>query len=317
MASSHPEKSTNVRHGIAALRGVVAVADRLSPRVAARLAVRSFLSPPRGARPAPEVALLAVATPLTVVRERHAIAAWSWGEGPTVLLVHGWGGRGTQLGALIPPLVNAGFRVVAFDATAHGDSDAHQLTLAHLAREVRAVADAAGGVEAIVAHSFGAAATTVALAQGLTARRVVYVAPVFGIEAAIDRFAAAAGLSARARTVFVAALADANQASALALDGRALAPAQTAALTVIHDVGDREVPFAEGAATVQALAGRAHGRDRGPRAPSYPRRPRRRRRDPRRAPRRRGAAPAARRRRADRSRAAGPRQPSPPRVSLT
>jgi len=33
-----------------------------------------------------------------------------WGKGPTVMLVHGWSGRGAQLGELVEPLVAAGDR---------------------------------------------------------------------------------------------------------------------------------------------------------------------------------------------------------------
>lgn len=255
MATAPAEKSTNVRNQMSTLRGVVSVADRLSPRVAARVALKTFLTPPRAARPDAEVALLAVGEPLTVLVDRKAIATWTWGEGPAVQLVHGWGGRGSQFGALVPALVNAGFRVVAHDAPAHGDTPGQVTTLGEMARIARAVADVAGGVEAVVAHSFGAAATTVALAHGLAARRAVYVAPVYRIRAAVDRFADAAGLSPRAAGLFVEGLTAAAHASPDALDGVALAPRQTAALTVVHDVGDREVAFTEGEGLAAAWPG--------------------------------------------------------------
>ena len=45
------------------------------------------------------------------------------------LLVHGWEGRGAQLGSLVGPLVEAGLSVVAFDAPAHGDSPGNRLYL--------------------------------------------------------------------------------------------------------------------------------------------------------------------------------------------
>jgi len=37
-------------------------------------------------------------------------------------MVHGWNGRGAQLGAFAPELVRVGFRVVTFDTPAHGRS---------------------------------------------------------------------------------------------------------------------------------------------------------------------------------------------------
>ena len=50
------------------------------------------------------------------------LAVWSWGDGPTAILLHGWGGRSDQLAAFVPPLLAAGFSVVAPDAPGHGDS---------------------------------------------------------------------------------------------------------------------------------------------------------------------------------------------------
>ena len=41
---------------------------------------------------------------------------------PAVYLVHGWGGWRWQLDPFVGPLVDAGFRVVAFDAPSHGGS---------------------------------------------------------------------------------------------------------------------------------------------------------------------------------------------------
>ena len=56
-------------------------------------------------------------------RRARRSAATSSATAPSVYLVHGWGGRGSQLAAFVEPLVAAGHRVVLFDAPSHGDSD--------------------------------------------------------------------------------------------------------------------------------------------------------------------------------------------------
>src|SRR5262249_57828229 len=83
----------------------------LAPALAARLAERLLTTPPRSRRPAAEIELLraARARPLQVGGRR--IETWVWGAGPTVLLVHGWGGPGAQLGALVAPLPARGVSV--------------------------------------------------------------------------------------------------------------------------------------------------------------------------------------------------------------
>jgi pimeloyl-ACP methyl ester carboxylesterase len=257
MASARTENSTNVR----LFKWAVEVADRVSPSLASELALRAFLTPSRAPRPERERALLEVAKPLPISAGGLPLAAWSWGERedgkprPTVLLVHGWAGRGAQLGQLVAPLVNRGRRVVTWDAPAHGDSPGRTTTLAQMAEVTRTVADRVGPIEAIVAHSFGGAASTIALARGMDVKRAVYVAPLFTIGATVDRFATGLGLSRAAATQFEQMLAHANMARRDDLEGRALAPAMTTPLLVVHDRDDKEVPYAEGVATVRKWPG--------------------------------------------------------------
>lgn len=236
-------------------RWAIDVADRVSPSLASELALRAFLTPPRVPRPDRERALLARATPLMLSAAGLPIAAWSWGSGPTVLLAHGWAGRGAQLGALVPALVERGHRVVTWDAPAHGDSPGQTTTLASMAEVLRTVAASVGPVEAVIAHSFGGAATTIALARGLAVARAVYLAPLFTIGKTVDRFVHGLGLSPAASTGFAHGLAHANLAASEDLEGRHLAPAMTTPLLVVHDRDDREVPYAEGVATVATWPG--------------------------------------------------------------
>src|SRR5215217_5542193 len=91
------------------------------PQGGARLALRLFLKPTRIPRPSSEKEFYETARKF---RLPSGIAAFQWGEeaDPLVMLIHGWNGRGTQLGAFAKPLVEKGYRVVALDGPAHGDS---------------------------------------------------------------------------------------------------------------------------------------------------------------------------------------------------
>ena len=122
--SAVPEKSTTVRPPLAAraLGAALRTADRVSPRLAAAWTERLFLTPRRHPVPARERDWLAGARWGELRLDGRRLPTWSWGEGPPVVLAHGWEGRGSQLGAFVAPLVAAGRRVVAFDAPAHGGS---------------------------------------------------------------------------------------------------------------------------------------------------------------------------------------------------
>lgn len=213
-----------------------------------------FLRPPPAARPPRERGLLDVADAATVLPD--GVRAWAWGHGPTTLVVHGWGGRGAQFAALVAALVERGRRVVAFDAPAHGDTPGAHATLDDFARATAAVAAWAGPLEAVVAHSFGAAATTIALGRGVVADRVAFVAPFFQLAVSLQRFAVHARLDAAGQAAFLAALTDANHGHGVdALDGTRLAPALRAPLLVVHDRDDREVSHRDGAAAAAAWPG--------------------------------------------------------------
>jgi hypothetical protein len=41
------------------------------------------------------------------------LAVTTWGQGPGVLLMHGWGGARAQMTGFVEPLLVAGYRVVA------------------------------------------------------------------------------------------------------------------------------------------------------------------------------------------------------------
>ena len=237
-------------------RAALQTAYLVSNDLGTTLAERLFTTPRHHTRPAREVSVLATARPLTIevtLRSPHwhgatrSIAAWRWGFGPTVLLVHGWEGRGSQLGAFVAPLVDAGMSVVAFDAPGHGDSPDQRLYLTDLADCIADVAKAVGPLHGIVAHSFGAAAVLLANARaGVVAPRNVMVSPNVLIDEAIRRFANLVGLDHIDRDALSRKLGDQSGVSidSLALDR--LAANRDEALLVIHDREDREVPFVHG-----------------------------------------------------------------------
>lgn len=60
------------------------------------------------------------------------------------------------MGRMVGPLVSAGFKVVAFDAPAHGESSGRTTDLVESASAIAAVAAHTGPLHAVLAHSFGA-----------------------------------------------------------------------------------------------------------------------------------------------------------------
>jgi pimeloyl-ACP methyl ester carboxylesterase len=259
LASGSTKNRTIVRsaNSVRLARAALQTAFVISEDLGAGLAEHMFVTPRRYARPERELAVLATARPQNFEvtlrspgrhRAKRSLAAWRWGFGPTVMLVHGWEGRGTQLGAFVQPLVEAGFSVVAFDAPGHGDSPDRQLYLTDLADCIADVAAQTGPLHAIIAHSFGAAAVLLAHARaGLDVPRTIFVAPNAIVDDAVVKFSRYLGLDDSDRAALEHRLVAHTGVdfSALALDR--LTAGRESALLVVHDRDDREVPFSQGA----------------------------------------------------------------------
>jgi len=259
VASAGPEKSTTGRanpgipFALRALRGGIGVLSRLSPGTASVIAERMFLTPKRRARPAAERQLLAKARRLELPTVHGQLAAWEWGdEGPRVLLVHGWEGRGAQLGALASPLIAAGFRVLTFDAPGHGDSPGERSSLFHFAVAVERAAEAFGPLHAIVTHSMGGAATLWASRHDPLATRLVTIAPPVDLRDFTAMFSKMLGFPEGVRVRLHKRLDARFGVPIEEVRAERLASAMQGPLLVVHDENDREVPIACGEAIARA-----------------------------------------------------------------
>jgi len=143
--------------GISVLRILFPVLAKLAPTMAAKIALKIFLTPPRHKEPTWEAHFSALATRTTILAESQQIVVYSWGGShKNILLCHAWGGRGTQLAKFIEPLVLAGYRVVAFDAPGHGRSSGKRTDMMEYSATIQALDQHFSGFDALIAHSFGA-----------------------------------------------------------------------------------------------------------------------------------------------------------------
>jgi pimeloyl-ACP methyl ester carboxylesterase len=184
--------------------------------------------------------------------EIAGMKAWSWGEGPIVLLVHGWNGRATQLGDFVAPLVERGYRVVAYDAFGHGDSPGTRISLPELASCIRAVADALGGVYGVIAHSMGGASTTLALSDGLQVERAVFISPPADPRVFLETFSNALAITDGVRAKLKRRVEQHIGVSIESMRADLLASSMRVPLLVVHDRNDKEVPVQGGQSIANA-----------------------------------------------------------------
>lgn len=228
--------------------------QRVAPPLASRVAARVFMTPPRHRRAHARWEELGDPTPFALEVHGETVRGVRLGHGPAVLLAHGWGGRGDQLAAFAPPLVEAGCSVVAFDGPAHGASTGRRTSMPELAEAISEVATRFG-VRAAIAHSLGGAAVALALHRGLPLDAVVLVAPPRTPIEFLDAFSTALGLRAGTREAVRARL---ERRVGVRMDELAVPRLATGLRTpalVAHDRADREVPWDDGAAIAEAWPG--------------------------------------------------------------
>ena len=182
------------------IRGVNGTLGRLAPEHIAGRMRRAFMTP-RNLPPRQwELPLLATAERITL---RFGLSALRWGQGPTVLMMHGWEGRPTQFAALIEALVAAGHTVVSLEGPAHGRSPGRQ---AHVALFARALLEAAAELpplRAVIGHSMGGASVLLALQWGLRTEAAVSIAAPAQLLGVLRGFAQRLGMPARAQAAFI------------------------------------------------------------------------------------------------------------------
>jgi pimeloyl-ACP methyl ester carboxylesterase len=183
------------------------------------------------------------------------------GDRPAVYLVHGWGGWRGQLEGFVGPLVEAGFRVVAFDAPSHGESGPGpegpgRSTILEFADALAAVVAANGPAHAVIAHSLGATAAAFAVGDGLEVGRMAFVAPMADPLPYTRTFAGRLGFGERVRTRLVARVERRVGTPMSAFDVPAMASrVATPPLLLVHDRQDTETGWSDSAAIAQAWPG--------------------------------------------------------------
>lgn len=204
----------------------------------------AFSTPERVPLSAQEKALLADAAEPPLRHEGIKLARWTLGQGPRVVLVHGWNSRGAHLLGFVGPLVEAGFSVTLFDLPGHGDSGGHAASVVHAGRALRAVMAATGEVHAVIGHSMGSAAALLAFAHGLQVRRSVHLAGPSSLTPMVKGLAAAHGLGPADAAAFAGWVEGFIGTRLAHVDLDRLQHGLSHPGLIVHDAEDRTVPIA-------------------------------------------------------------------------
>ncbi len=148
------------------LKAYLSFLDTFAPSIAAKR-VYEVMSNPRIKKLRDfENEVLDKALKKTIRFNQFEIQTYQWGslEDKTAFLVHGWEGQAGNFGGVVPVLLEKGYKVISFDAPAHGYSSKGATNMfeyialvSQLIREHQP--------QFVLSHSFGSIASAVALTE--------------------------------------------------------------------------------------------------------------------------------------------------------
>lgn len=257
--ASHYYRANPVARG---LRWALAISERVWPSLAERGALRLFGTP---------------LPPKWMHRRHPGLADWDaqpWpfeqasitlyrrrdeARGPTVLLLHGWGGHAGQMLPLARAIAQQGQQPVLMELPAHGRSRGRTSNLAQFARAIEyataRLQQEGHEVGAVVAHSLAANALAYAAARGLPVGRLVLLAPPASPHEYTRLFASVFGLSERTRAGLQQRVEAREGILMPQFEPHAVGPRVAVPTLIVHDRGDRINRFADAEAYRDAIAG--------------------------------------------------------------
>lgn len=107
------------------------------------------------------------------------LSVWKIGNGPSILFVHGWNGRGVQFQRFFQPSLDAGYSVIYYDAPAHGLSGGETTNYLEITESLKKIFDHEIGknIAGVVGHSLGTSAIINHMSRHQADIPVVLVAP--------------------------------------------------------------------------------------------------------------------------------------------
>lgn len=224
------------------------------PGIMGNYAYKIWFTPQRTKLPLQEVNAAQKAKASFIEVDGCKIRVWSWGEGPTVLFIHGWGGRGTQISSFIEPLNQKGFRVMSFDMPAHGESQGIQTNVFIIAKVLNQIVNQIDNFHGVITHSFGGIVLGHSFQSQAAPHCLVLICPPAVVHTALNKFSDTLKLpkaiqqyiSTRLKKDFGDDVFD-----RLSLVKNASIISQP--VLIVHDKDDDFVPYQDGEVLVNAL----------------------------------------------------------------
>lgn len=154
------------------------ILTKISPFLASRFGAKIFLTPFKYKLPKREKEM-----DQNSIQKDHIVPAidrkiiiYEYGKGTkTILLVHGWSGRGTQMAFMAKELVDKGYRIISFDAPAHGKAPGKMSMMPFFIESIHELEKLYGPFDGAIGHSLGGMSLLRACKEGFKTDKLVII----------------------------------------------------------------------------------------------------------------------------------------------
>ncbi len=179
-------------------------------------------------------------------------------QGPTVLLVHGWGSDSSSMIGFVKPLLALGFQVASLDAPAHGESAGNKTTMTRFVNAVGAAIKSLDNVQIVVGHSLGSIASVAAITRASpkhseAVKRLVLIAVPVSLSSVLERWSTNQQLPPAVIGKIYDRLHVQNGVPVSHWDISVLGAAMDVPVLVVHDEHDPVVPLTEAQRLMRSL----------------------------------------------------------------
>lgn len=166
------------------------------------------------------------------------------GNGPCIILAHGWASEKSQMTSFIPKLLESGFSVLLYDQPAHGKSTSVSTNLFDFIRSLEAVIRYKKDVHGILAHSMACSAAIYNLHLFQWIKKGVLIAPHYDFEEELVTWFQKRGMTENMLQDFITCLENKYQLKLNDINPKNVAHyINHADIFMVHDLHDRYAPF--------------------------------------------------------------------------
>lgn len=240
--SSTPKKSFELPKYISK---TVKFLEFFSGKLALKFALKLFFTPIKFKRPKREDELYNAAKKTILTNNlgnKFEVLVWGEENKKSILLVHGWSGRGTQFHRLIEGLLQKNWKVITFNAPAHGSSSQKQTSLLEFTFCSLQIYHDLGPIDYAIGHSLGSGALLNAIDQGANFKRIVSIGTPATIRMVVEDFSKIIGASPKISEGLIKHIESNFNVEVSEISSNYLSDKHNPEGLILHDNDDSDVP---------------------------------------------------------------------------